>query len=115
MVTARDKVSVGGSINTVVGVNASFIEIGRRGKVTGPVRANEVLIGERARVEDVYSDEITMAEEAQARNLYGQRIRVESGCRIEGEVRFTQSLESEKGVFYAKPPVRVDKLPQQLS
>jgi len=113
-VTAKDEVSVGGLINTVVGVNASFVEIGRRGKVTGPIRANEVLVGERACVEDVYADEITMEMNAEARNLYGKRIRVESGCRIGGEVRFIESLESEKGVFYSKPPVKVEKLPKQV-
>jgi len=106
---------VGGSIDTVVGVNASYVEIGRRGKVSGPIHANEVLIGERAHVEDVYADKITMEGKGQARNLYGQRIRIEAGCNIRGEVHFTQSLESEKGVSYTKPPVKVDKLPQQPS
>ncbi len=114
-VTAKDEVSVGGSIDTVVGVKASYVEIGRRGKVSGPIHANEVLIGERANVEDVYADKITMERKAQTRNLYGQRIRIETGCNILGEVHFTQILESEKGVSYTKPPVKVDKLPQQLS
>ena len=109
--TAMDEVLVGGSITTVVGVKAPYVRIGRRGEVTGPIRANEVLISEGARVEDVCARTITMEERARARNLYGERIFIESECHIYGEVQYTESLRIERGVSFATPPVKVEKLP----
>ncbi len=111
-VKATDEVSVGGSITTVVGVTAPYVKIGRRGEVTGPIHASEVLISERARVEDVYGGIITMEEEARARNLYGERVFIESKCHVYGEVQYTQSLKTERGIYFAKPPIKVEKIPQ---
>ncbi|MFQ6064869.1 MAG: hypothetical protein ACE5L6_05270, partial [Candidatus Bathyarchaeia archaeon] len=110
-IIAEDRVSVGGSIVTDVGVKASSIEIGRRGRVIGTIRADEVLISRGAGVEDVYAGKITMERNAQARNLYGERIYVESGCRVEGEVQYTTSLEAEKSVYFMRTPIEVEKLP----
>jgi cytoskeletal protein CcmA (bactofilin family) len=110
-ITAEDRVSVGGSIITDAGVKASYVVIGRRGKVIGPIRADEVLISRRANVEEVYSGKINMEENARARNLYGERIYIESGCHIEGEAQYTANLETEKDVSFAKSPVKVEKLP----
>ena len=94
------------------GINASYVEIGRRGRVTGPIHANEVLVGERARVENVYAGRITVEEKAQARNLYGESIYIESGCYVDGEVHYTDSLRTEENVVFKEPPVKVEKLPQ---
>jgi cytoskeletal protein CcmA (bactofilin family) len=110
-VTVEDKVSVGGSIITTDGVHARYVEIGRRGKVDGPIYADEVLIRERATVVDIHAKLIEMERKAQARNLYGERIRLESGCQISGEILYRESLESEDGVKFAKPPEKVEKLP----
>jgi len=105
------KVWAGGSIITEDGVQAHYVEIGRRGKVEGPVYADEVLVRERATVSDVNAKSIEMEKQAQARNLYGEKIHIESGCQIFGEVKYTRSLETEKGVKIAKPPEKVEKLP----
>ncbi|MFB0522467.1 MAG: hypothetical protein ACETV1_01735 [Candidatus Bathyarchaeia archaeon] len=110
-ITAKNEVSVGGSIITDAGVKASYVGIGRCGRVVGSIRADEVLIGRRASVEDVYGGRVTMEGNARARNLYGERIYIESGCRVEGKVQYTRSLETEKGVFFAERPVKVEKLP----
>ena len=109
---ARSKLCVGGSIETVEGVEASFVRIGRRGRVEGPIRADEALVGKRARVEDIYANEITLERKARARNLYGERIRLESGCQITGEVKYTESLEAAPGVSFAKTPQKTDELPR---
>jgi cytoskeletal protein CcmA (bactofilin family) len=109
--TADKRASVGGSIETIEGVSASYVRIGRRGRVKGPIRADEAVISERAQVEDVYAKTITLERDAEARNLYGERIRLESGCQVYGEVQYTESLESERGVSFAKTPQKADKLP----
>jgi cytoskeletal protein CcmA (bactofilin family) len=105
-------VDIGGSIETSEGVAASFVRIGRRGEAKGSIRAKEVIVGERARVEDVYADKIILEEKAQARNLYGQTIHLEYKCEIVGEVLYTEHLETEEDVHFAKPPMKVEKLPQ---
>ena len=108
--TANKRASVGGSIETVEGISASYVRIGRRGRVKGPIKADEAVISRRAQVEDVYAKIITLERDAEARNLYGERIRLESGCQVYGEVQYTESLESERGVSFAKTPQKVDRL-----
>jgi cytoskeletal protein CcmA (bactofilin family) len=93
-------------------VSAYSVSIGRRGEVVGSIHADEVEIGERAKVEDVHAKRIIMEEKAQARNLYGETISIESDCSVSGEVQYTQSLRTERNVFFAKTPVKIDKLPQ---
>lgn len=104
-------ICVGGSIETVEGVNASYIRIGRRGRVEGSIRADEAVIGKNAHVEDVHAKSITLERKARARNLYGEKIRLESGCQVSGEVKYTASLEAAPGVTFAKTPQKVDELP----
>jgi cytoskeletal protein CcmA (bactofilin family) len=60
----------------------------------------------------VCGGEITMEGNARVRNLYGERIYIGSGCRVEGEVQYTASLETEKGVSFSRSPIKVEKLPQ---
>lgn len=110
-ISAKNEVSVGGSIATDVGVRASEVRIGRNGKVIGPIHAGEVLIRRGAHVEDVYGRKIVAEREARARDLYGETIHIESGCRVEGEVQYTASLETGRDVFFAKSPMKVEKLP----
>jgi cytoskeletal protein CcmA (bactofilin family) len=88
------------------------VEIGRRGEVRGLIKADEVVIGERARVEDIYANRIVLEEEARARNMYGARIRLESDCHVYGEAQYTESLETEHGVTFARSPQKVSKLPE---
>jgi cytoskeletal protein CcmA (bactofilin family) len=110
-VVVEERVSVGGSIVTVDGVQAPKVRIGRRGEVRGSIRASEVVIGEKARVEDVYAKTITLERGTTARNLYGERISLESHCHILGEIQYTENLETERGVTFSRTPQKVDKLP----
>ena len=61
---------------------------------------------ERAQVDDVWAEEITLEEGARARNLYGLRIYLERGCTVSGEVRYVEELTAEEGVRLAKEPQR---------
>jgi hypothetical protein len=45
--------------------------------------------------------------------VYGENITIEEGCNITGEVRYTMSLEAERDVYFAKQPVKVDRLPEK--
>jgi cytoskeletal protein CcmA (bactofilin family) len=87
------------------------VEIGRRGAVRGFIKADEVIIHEKANVDDVYAATITLERGASARNLYGESITVESDCRIYGEVQYTAGLDADRSVTFDKPPRHVDRLP----
>jgi cytoskeletal protein CcmA (bactofilin family) len=103
-------VEVGGSINTDEGVSASFVEIGRRGEVHGPIKADEVIIGRDAHVQSIYGRRIYLRSGAHADKVYGENITIESHCDISGEVRYTNELRISNNVSMSKPPQKVDKI-----
>jgi cytoskeletal protein CcmA (bactofilin family) len=102
--TVESRVTVGGSIETEDGVHASYVEVGRRGKVKGSLNAEEVFIGKGAHIEDVYAKRITLKRGAKARNLHGDSIRLDTGCHISGEVRYTSTLEADRDVKFDREP-----------
>lgn len=110
-IQAEDTVSVGGALETKMGTKASKVKIGKHGEVTGPIFAEEALIREKAHVEDIHAKTIILKEKVTARSLYGEKIFVGSQCHVTGEVQYTESLEAEKDVFFAKTPQKVEKLP----
>jgi len=65
---------------------------------------DKVIIGKETRVEDIYGKEILLRHEARARNVYGETIRIESGCRIDGEVKYTRELRIDEHVRLEKFP-----------
>ena len=85
---------VGGSINTGEGVTARSVEIGSRGKVHGPIRADEIVVGKGAEVEDLYGKHVLLRTGASAENVYGEDVTVESYCNIRGEVQYTDRVEA---------------------
>ncbi|RLG39825.1 MAG: hypothetical protein DRO05_07955, partial [Thermoproteota archaeon] len=98
LIRAENSIKVGGYIRTSKGTKAKKVRIGKRGEIRGPVVAEEVIVEERARVEDIYADEIVMEERARARSLHGRRIYLERGCRVLGEVEYVEALEKEVDV-----------------
>jgi cytoskeletal protein CcmA (bactofilin family) len=124
----KDKIKVGGTVKVegridtfriIVGgeISASYIKatdgfrIGKRAEVKGFVESSEILIRERARTESLYGDDIRIEERARIGNLYGRKIYIERDVTIEGEVLYTESLESESGVIFGVEPRKVDVLP----
>jgi predicted acyltransferase (DUF342 family) len=71
-----------------------------------------VKIGDNARVEDVYADTVEMGEGVRAGNVYAKNARFESRCRISGEVRYSDRIEAEPDVEFAKPPTKTNDLPK---
>ena len=110
-IAAEERVEVGGSITTNDGVTARIVEIGRRGEVHGPIRADKVIIDRDAHAENVYGREILLRTGAIADNIYGQRITIESHCDVSGEVQYTDELRVEEKASLSKQPQKVDKLP----
>ena len=102
---------VGGSITTVDGVTARFIEIGKRGEVRGPIKADQVIIGREAHAENIYGKKIFLRSGAHAENVYGENITSESNCQISGEVQYTIELRMSEHASLAKAPQKVAKLP----
>ncbi len=95
---------VGGAIITVEGVTAHFVKIGRRGKVRGPIKADQVIIGRDAYAEDGYEKKILLRSGAHAENVYGETIIIESYCHISGEVQYTGELRMNEHVSLVKAP-----------
>jgi len=108
-VEAEEDVRVGRRLSTAEGVWADYVEIGREGRIEGPVRAGRVRIREEARAEDIWADEIVLEEGARARNLYGKRIYIEYDCVITGEVKYVDELVAEEDVRFARTPVKVER------
>jgi cytoskeletal protein CcmA (bactofilin family) len=96
---------------TTLGAKAEYIEIGRRGKVMGPIIADEALIKRRAHIEDIYAKSVELRNGCRVRNVYAEDIRMESNCTVDGEVNYTTSLRSERNVSFAFEPKKTEKLP----
>jgi cytoskeletal protein CcmA (bactofilin family) len=92
-------------------VTARFVEIGNRGQVQGPIRADEIVVGKNAEVENLYGKSIVLRSGATANNIYGGNVVIESHCRIDGEVQYTNELRQCDQVSFAQTPKRVDTLP----
>jgi len=62
-------------------------------------------------VEDVYADTVEMGERVRAGNVYANKdVRLESRCRISGEVKYSDRIEAESDVEFAKPPMKTDEI-----
>ncbi len=107
-VTVHSTVTVGGFIDTKEGVHASVVRIGTRGKVRGPIKADEVFVGRRAYVEDIEAKRIVLHRNARARNLRGEEIELESGCRISGKIYYTTRLDTDRNIRFTEPPEKVE-------
>jgi len=104
-------VEVGGSITTMEGVIARFVEIGKRGKVRGLIRAERVVIGKEASVENIYGKEVYLKNGAIAKSIYGEHVKIEPHCHILGELHYTNELKIGENVTLAKEPQKVNKIP----
>jgi len=112
LVEAQNEVEVGGRLRSNRGTKANRIDLGARSRATGPLIAEKVRIREGGEVEDVYAGELQLERRARARNLYVKIARLESQCRIAGEVLYQERLDAESDVEYAKPPVKTAELPK---
>jgi len=52
-----------------------------------------------------------MEERSKARNVYAKNIYLERGCRIAGEIKYTEELRKEEDVHFAREPEKTERLP----
>jgi len=107
-----EDVIAGGEIRTKRGTKAKRFEIGREGKVWGPIVADEVKIGRGAEVEDVYADRLMMDEDSSAHNAYAKVACLGPGAKVSGQLLYTESIMLGEGVKVASGPKKVEKLPE---
>jgi len=107
-----DIVEVGGKVETKRGSRAKTFEIGRRGRVVGPVVAGIVKISAYASAEDIYADWLELGENSSARNVYTREAYLKQGCRVTGELLYVEKLEMEQNVRTYLEPKKVEKLPE---
>lgn len=107
-----EKVRVGGRVETQRGTKSKLFEIGRHGKVTGPVVAEQVEVHDHAELEDIYADLLVMGKHSSAHNVYVKRAVLNSGCKISGELVYTQELELGERLGLSYEPKKVEKLPE---
>lgn len=109
---AENNVEVGGAIKTLEGTTARYIEIGKRGEVQGIIRADHVHVGRYARVGDIFGRKIILGSGAQADNIYGENVVIESDCQISGDIQYINELKMGENVSLSKQPQKVSTLPQ---
>jgi cytoskeletal protein CcmA (bactofilin family) len=105
------RIIVGGAIRAEYIKATDGFRIGKRAEVEGFVESNEILIRERAKTGSLYGTDIRIEERARVGNVYGKKIYIERNAIVEGEVLYTESLESEDGVTFRQEPKKVDQLP----
>jgi cytoskeletal protein CcmA (bactofilin family) len=89
-IEALDEIATN-TLRTRKGAKAEEIEIGRRGEAEGPLIANRILIRERARVEELYGGTVTLRKGSRADNVYAENLTIENDCRINGDVKYTNT------------------------
>ena len=105
------RIIVGGEIQAEYIKATDGFRIGKKSDVRGFVESNEILIRERARTDSLYGNDIRIEERARVGSVYGKTIYIERDVIVEGEVLYTDSLESEDGVTFREEPKKVDQLP----
>jgi len=108
-----DEFEVGGSTMTKRGVRASSIIVADRGRVRGPLFGDSIRLGQKADVEAVCGKSIELEEKCRCTLVHGVDVRIQSGCRVLGEVLYSGSIDAEEDVLFAVAPKKVDALPPE--
>jgi len=101
----------GEEIITSLGAKADQVEITKKGRAKGPIVAGTVIVGDMARAEDIYAQNVQLRRGSQARNIYAARIDVEARATVRGEVKYTGSIQAEEGSMFTNKPEKVMELP----
>lgn len=106
------EVEVGGKVETEKGTKADRFEIGKRGRIRGPLVAERVKIGDKAEADDIYAGELQMGDDASARNIYAKRAILGSDCRVSGELLYVEELRVGEDLRSQSEPKKVERLPE---
>lgn len=110
-IRARDAVSAGRSIATSKGTKASYVSVGRHGKVAGPVVGDKVRLESDSAAEDIYADQLRMGDSSSAVNIFASRVEVGDGCRVSGRLVYTTEIRIGRNVQLSSQPEKVSSLP----
>ena len=110
-VRASDSIKVGQGLLTSKGVKAEEVTVGRRGRVTGPIVGMRVHIESGSTAEDIYADELKIAESSSVRNVCAAKVEVGDSCRVDGRLLYTGEVRIGRGVQLSSQPEKVSTLP----
>jgi cytoskeletal protein CcmA (bactofilin family) len=109
-ISAEEGIEVS-KLRTRKGARARVIELPDKGEAKGPLIAQEITIGEKCHVEDLYGGEIELRRNSRARNIQARTIEIESGCSVSGFIKYTDDIEIDEDVKLGQKPERVKNLP----
>jgi cytoskeletal protein CcmA (bactofilin family) len=104
------KISAGRKIKAKY-IEADVITVAKRGRLIGLVKANRVVLRERARASNLYVQELIMEERSKARNVFAEFISIEDKAVLKGKVEYTREIEAESKARIRAKPKKVEKLP----
>jgi len=70
-----------------------------------------VYLRDKAEAEDIYAQNVTLKRDCRARNIYANRVQIESGSKISGKILYTESLYADSDVQFQTNPEKTEKLP----
>ena len=108
---AGDRLSVGGGLLTSKGSKAAVVEIGRRGRVRGPLVGETVRIRENAEVEDIFAGSLWLDQGCSVGSMYVRRAEIGRGCADYGRLLYIEDLRLGRDVNLASQPEKVSDLP----
>ncbi|MGC9164962.1 MAG: hypothetical protein ACP5GU_04475 [Thermoprotei archaeon] len=111
-VIANEKINASGVIIVKKIMKASVIKLNKLCKIIGLIIGDEVIIGEKCELQDIYGGYVELGRESKARNIYARDIRLEEKCIITGDMFFTNNLVIESNVKILGKYNKVNELPK---
>ena len=128
-IVASAKADVGGQVWTGRGLRAKEVAVGTGSRINGPIVGESVEVGKglvfggfwaqvstahtlgrMTRVDDVFGKDVRIEEYSQAKRIYGETVRMQTGSMAD-EVNYTREADISEGVHLEKPPRKVERLP----
>lgn len=128
-IVSAGEAKVGGQVWTSGGLKAKAIQLGTGSRVNGPIvgetieigasvnlggfwgqMSNLRSIGRMTRVDDVWGKEVRVDRYSQVKRIYADVVRMQGGS-VADEIVYTKEIDVPVGVHLARPPKKVEKLP----
>ena len=128
-ISSTGKADVGGQVWTTRGLKAKELAVGSGSRVNGPIVGDAVEVGKGlesggfwaqvsswhsvgrlTRVDDVHGKDVRIDRYTQAKRIFAETVRMQSGSMAD-EVNYTKEADISEGVHLENPPKKVDRLP----
>ena len=132
-VVSAGSAEVAGQLWTRLGLKAKEVGVGAGSRVNGPIVGESVEVGKglvgggfwehmstshtlgrMTRVDDVHARDVRIERYSQAKKIYAETVRMQSGSMAD-EVSFTKEADISEGVHLEKSPRKVENLPDAPS